>query len=99
LIEAFHAHLAVSGDVLLQAGTLEGEVRELLVLWPDQMKAPVGGAGQSFDVSQSMSREPPFARSRVLGGRDLKSFDAGVQANGWRSAMAARFFFSDGEIG
>jgi len=43
LIEAFHAHLAVSGDVLLQAGTLEGEVRELLVLWPDQMKAPVGG--------------------------------------------------------
>jgi len=60
--------------VLLQAGTLEGEVRELFVLWPDQMKAPVGGAGQSFAVRQSMRREPPFARSRVLGGTRSQEF-------------------------
>jgi HK97 family phage portal protein len=45
LMEAFYAHLAVSGDAFLEAGTLDGEVRELFVLRPDRMKALKGPRG------------------------------------------------------
>ncbi len=45
LMEAFYAHLAVSGDAFLEAGTLDGEVRELFVLRPDRMKALKGTRG------------------------------------------------------
>jgi HK97 family phage portal protein len=45
LMEAFYAHLTVSGDAFLEAGSLDGEVRELFVLRPDRMKAVKGPRG------------------------------------------------------
>ena len=45
LMEAFYAHLAVSGDAFLEAASLDGEVRELFVLRPDRMKALKGPRG------------------------------------------------------
>jgi HK97 family phage portal protein len=45
LMEAFYAHLLVSGDAFLEAGTVDGEVRELFVLRPDRMRAVKGPRG------------------------------------------------------
>ena len=45
LMEAFYAHLAVSGDAFLEAASIDGEVRELFVLRPDRMKALKGPRG------------------------------------------------------
>jgi len=45
LMEAFYAHLMVSGDAFLEAVSIEGEVRELHVLRPDRMRALKGPRG------------------------------------------------------
>ncbi len=45
LMEAFYAHLVVSGDAFLEAVSIEGEVRELHVLRPDRMRALKGPRG------------------------------------------------------
>ena len=45
LMEAFYAHLTVSGDAFLEAAAIDGEVRELFVLRPDRMKALKGPRG------------------------------------------------------
>ena len=45
LMEAFYAHLVVSGDAFLEAVTVDGEVRELFVLRPDRMRPVKGPRG------------------------------------------------------
>lgn len=45
LMEAFYAHLMVSGDAYLEAAMMDGEVRELFVLRPDRMRAVKGPRG------------------------------------------------------
>ncbi len=45
LMEAFYAHLMVSGDAYLEAVMVEEEVRELFVLRPDRMRAVKGPRG------------------------------------------------------
>lgn len=45
LMEAFYAHLTVSGDAFIEAVSIDGEVRELHVLRPDRMKAVKGPRG------------------------------------------------------
>jgi HK97 family phage portal protein len=46
LMEAFYAHLTVSGDAFLEAVSLDGEVRGLFGLRPDRMKAARGARGR-----------------------------------------------------
>ena len=45
LMEAFYAHLVISGDAFLEAVTVDGEVRELFVLRPDRMRPVKGPRG------------------------------------------------------
>lgn len=45
LLEAFYAHLVVTGDGFIEAVTIDGEVRELFTLRPDRMRALKGPRG------------------------------------------------------
>jgi len=66
-MEAFYAHLVVSGDAFLEAVTVDGEVRELFVLRPDRMRPVKGPRGWPVAWEHGSEATCGASRGRRMG--------------------------------